>query len=190
MRGSHFRKGFGAIELLASIAFLVVFLGMMLSLSRYVRADASDRTTRRVLRQMRDLLDQYVQTYHAIPPAAAFDNSKALREETLPDAMADNNGRLVRSLLHVTVGDITDQSTQLLSSGTVRDAWGSPLGYMTTMHHQVGMSSGNSPFLFSAGPDRKYLTRDDNLYSYEVAEPVRNPTSQPARSPRKTGHRE
>ena len=29
------------------------------------------------------------------------------------------------------------------------------------------MASGDRSFFFSAGPDRKYLTRQDNLYSYE-----------------------
>jgi len=39
---------------------------------------------------------------------------------------------------------------------------------MPAMHRQIGMAPGNEWFFFSAGPDRQYLTRDDNQYSYEA----------------------
>jgi type IV pilus assembly protein PilC len=54
----------------------------------------------------------------------------------------------------------------------VRDAWGSPIVFMTHMHPAIGMTS-KGWFFFSAGPDRQYLTRDDNLYSYD--QPVIQP---------------
>jgi hypothetical protein len=38
---------------------------------------------------------------------------------------------------------------------------------MPAMHPAIGMAPENRYFLFSAGPDRRYLTRDDNLYSYD-----------------------
>ena len=50
---------------------------------------------------------------------------------------------------------------------TLRDPWGNFLIYMRTQHTQVGMAPEDRPFFFSAGPDRRYLTREDNLYSYE-----------------------
>jgi hypothetical protein len=50
---------------------------------------------------------------------------------------------------------------------TIRDAWGTPIVFLPAGHRLVGMSS-KGYFLFSAGPDRKFLTRDDNLYSYEA----------------------
>jgi hypothetical protein len=49
----------------------------------------------------------------------------------------------------------------------VLDAWGSPIVFMPHQHPKVGMAAGDHSFFFSAGPDRKYLTRQDNLYSYE-----------------------
>jgi hypothetical protein len=49
------------------------------------------------------------------------------------------------------------------------------------MHPSVGMAPDNRFFLFSAGPDRRYLTRDDNLYSYDQA--PRLPATQPADVP-------
>src|SRR4051812_835533 len=50
---------------------------------------------------------------------------------------------------------------------TLRDAWGTPLVYMPGQHPAIGMSLGNKPFFFSAGPDRKFRTLEDSLYSYE-----------------------
>ena len=41
--------------------------------------------------------------------------------------------------------------------------------YMPHMHPLIGMPFGDVHFFFSAGPDRKFLTRDDNLYSYETS---------------------
>jgi len=49
---------------------------------------------------------------------------------------------------------------------TLRDAWGTPIVFMPHGHKLVGMSS-RGFFFLSAGPDRKFLTRADNLYSYE-----------------------
>jgi hypothetical protein len=54
---------------------------------------------------------------------------------------------------------------------TLRDAWGSPLVFMPGQHPWIGQAFSRAgqdqAFFFSAGPDRKYLTRADNLYSYE-----------------------
>ena len=50
---------------------------------------------------------------------------------------------------------------------TLRDAWGTPLVFMPGQHPAIGMALGNKPFFFSAGPDRKFRTLEDNLYSYE-----------------------
>ena len=50
----------------------------------------------------------------------------------------------------------------------LRDAWGSPIVFMPAKHPWVGTAPRDKVyFFFSAGPDRDYLTRDDNLYSYE-----------------------
>jgi hypothetical protein len=50
---------------------------------------------------------------------------------------------------------------------TLRDAWGTPIVFMPSMHPAIGMALGNRPFFFSAGPDRTFRTLEDNLYSYE-----------------------
>ena len=38
---------------------------------------------------------------------------------------------------------------------------------MPAFHPAVGTAPGNHYFFVSAGPDGHFLTRDDNLYSYE-----------------------
>lgn len=50
---------------------------------------------------------------------------------------------------------------------TLRDAWGTPIVFMPRQHPAIGMALGNRPFFFSAGPDRRFKTPEDNLYSYE-----------------------
>ncbi len=52
---------------------------------------------------------------------------------------------------------------------TLRDAQGSPIVFLQRMHPSIGMELDDRPFFFSAGLDRKYLTREDNLYSYEAS---------------------
>jgi hypothetical protein len=61
-----------------------------------------------------------------------------------------------------------DLPLSIYDEATVRDAWGTPIVFMPAMHRQIGMAPGNEWFFFSAGPDRQYLTRDDNQYSYEA----------------------
>jgi type II secretory pathway pseudopilin PulG len=56
----------------------------------------------------------------------------------------------------------------------LEDAWGSPIVFMAHQHPAVGMAPGDHFFFFSAGQDRKYLTREDNLYSYEETTLIRN----------------
>ena len=57
---------------------------------------------------------------------------------------------------------------------TLRDAWGRPIVFMPRQHSLIGLAPSKEGqdqyFFFSAGPDRKYLTRQDNLYSYETLE--------------------
>jgi hypothetical protein len=52
-------------------------------------------------------------------------------------------------------------------STAINDAWGDPIVFMPHSDPSIGLSPDNRFFFFSAGPDRQYLTRDDNLYSYD-----------------------
>ena len=69
--------------------------------------------------------------------------------------------------------------TALYDERTLRDAWGSPIAYMPARDPRVGTAPGDRPFAFSAGPDRRYLTRGDNVYSYESAPAPTRPLGGP-----------
>lgn len=51
---------------------------------------------------------------------------------------------------------------------SLRDAWGTPIVFIPRTHPILGMAPRDAPFFLSAGPDRKFLTLADNLYSYEA----------------------
>ena len=98
-------------------------------------------------------------------------------EDELPDeatllASAESNNRDFVQLLK---SDASGPQPELFGTAggttydevTLRDAWGTPIVFMPAQHPAIGMALGNKPFFFSAGPDRKFRTLEDNLYSYE-----------------------
>src|SRR5687768_6207941 len=66
------RRGFSLVEMLATVAALVILLGLMVSLARYVRRQASDQLTKQLLSQLDLLMQRYQQRYRAVPAAPAF----------------------------------------------------------------------------------------------------------------------
>ena len=65
------------------------------------------------------------------------------------------------------MGALADMPASVYDEVYLRDAWGSPIVFMPSKHKWVGTAPRDRFFFFSAGPDREYLTQDDNLYSYE-----------------------
>lgn len=59
-------------------------------------------------------------------------------------------------------------SAQMFDGSLLLDPWGGPIAYLASGLPQIGTATGDAPFFFSAGPDGLFLTRDDNVYSYEV----------------------
>ena len=66
------RRGFSLVEMLATVAALVILLGLMVSLARYVRRQASDELTKQLLSQLDALMGQYEARYHTVPAVPAF----------------------------------------------------------------------------------------------------------------------
>jgi hypothetical protein len=64
-------------------------------------------------------------------------------------------------------------SAMMFDGTSLLDPWGRPIAFLRAGRPEIGTATGDVPFFFSAGPDGLYLTRDDNVYSYEVltAEP-------------------
>ena len=95
-------------------------------------------------------------------------------ETQLRRAAERNDEALIRALKSegLLTGVFDDLSIAYYDEVRVRDAWGSPIVFMSHMHPAIGMNP-KGWFFFSAGPDRQYLTRDDNFYSYD--QPVVQP---------------
>jgi hypothetical protein len=79
---------------------------------------------------------------------------------------------------------------QAIGTPELRDAWGRPMALLPQQFPVVGMAPDDGPFLVSAGPDGRFLTLSDNIYSYDlpallprVAMPATNPSPADARLP-------
>jgi hypothetical protein len=111
----------------------------------------------------------YVHQYGAIPSVPAFIGDQQVPPEApLRRSAERNNEGFVRALKSAgfLTGRLDDLTIAYYDEARVRDAWGSPIVFMSHMHPAIGMNP-KGWFFFSAGPDRQYLTREDNLYSYD-----------------------
>jgi type II secretory pathway pseudopilin PulG len=180
------RRAFTLIEMLTVVAVLIVVLGLMVSLARYVRDQSAQVLTRKLLGDLDNLMAQYMEhnggrlpVVEAVPPKHATD---AIENVAFLQAARKNNEQFIRALkadyrsrrtdITLPVDPFEQQPISVYDLRTMRDAWGTPIIFMPGQHPQIGMAPSRVPgqdqcFFFSAGPDRKYLTRDDNLYSYE-----------------------
>jgi hypothetical protein len=167
------RFGYTAVDVLTTFAALLILLGTMVSLARHVRASSADDLTKDLLRRMDEAMARYVARNDGVPPnIQAFipDDMLVVDESGLARAAEVNSQAVVRLLKanHVFPTErFEDLSISYYDGLTVRDAWGSPIVFMPHMHPAVGMAA-KGWFFFSAGPDRKYTTKPDNLYSYEL----------------------
>ncbi|MGD0139416.1 MAG: hypothetical protein ABSD28_11110 [Tepidisphaeraceae bacterium] len=157
------------IEALTAVAILVIVVGLMVSLSRHVRAASADVLTKEVLRRLDAAMAAYVHQNGTIPVIPPFIGDQQIPPEIQLRRPAERNDEaFVRALKSagLLTGRFDDLSIAYYDEARVRDAWGSPIVFMSHMHPAIGMNP-KGWFFFSAGPDRQYLTRDDNLYSYD-----------------------
>lgn len=173
--GAAARAAFTLIETLTTVAILVIVVGLMVSLSRHVRAASADVLTKEVLRRLDAAMAAYVRQNGTIPVIPSFIGDQQVPPEIQLRRPAERNDEaFVRALKSagLLTGQFDDLSIAYYDEARVRDAWGSPIVFMSHMHPAIGMNP-KGWFFFSAGPDRLYLTRDDNLYSYD--QPVVQP---------------
>ncbi len=169
------RRGFTFIETMTAVALLTIVLGLMVSLSRHVRAASADGLTKDILHRLDAAMAVYVHQNGAIPFVPPFIGEQQIPPESQLRRSAErNNEEFVRAMKSagLLTGRFDDLSIAYYDEAHVRDAWGSPIVFMSRMHPAIGMNP-KGWFFFSAGPDRQYLTRDDNLYSYD--QPVVQP---------------
>lgn len=188
------RGGFTLIDLFLTVAVLIIVFGVMIDLANRVRRDSSQRLTRQLLRQCMNLMTDYVaRNGGALPPITPLLSAAGAvpDEASLQQAAARNNADFVRVLRGSlppgappvgsaaaepasggpAIGAFAGLPLGLFDERTLHDPWGSPIVFMPHQNPLIGLAPGDAFFFFSAGPDRQYLTRQDNLYSYEAAGP-------------------
>src|SRR5947209_19922660 len=79
-------RAYTLIEMLTTIAILVIGLGLMVSLARRVRAQSARALTESVLLKLDGLMAQYVGRHHQLPVVAAF----------VPEVKEDKEGKADR----------------------------------------------------------------------------------------------
>jgi hypothetical protein len=179
--------------MLTTVAVLTIVLGLMVSLARYVRDRSSQTLTQEVLKQLDGLMAQYLLQYKDVekfgpqtlkiePLISPRAPATPVEDAAMARAAKNNNAQTIALLKEFYRSHRTDPSIpadpfellpiSVYDRGTLRDAWGSPIVFMAGQHQLIGLApslKGNDQcFFFSAGPDKKYLTRDDNVYSYET----------------------
>jgi hypothetical protein len=160
-------------------------MGLMVSLARYVRNASAVELTKRLLQALDQISTEYSANHGGaalngpplIPAAGgagaaggAMGAIGGVDEATLEKNALANNRAFVAAL-RAEIGfnskAFVGVPESIYDDNTLRDAWGTPLVYMPGLNQEIGMAPQNKPFFFSAGPDRKFLTQEDNLYSYE-----------------------
>src|SRR5688572_32928362 len=99
------RRAFTLIEMLTTVAVLVIVLGLMVSLARDVRTRSAERLTKDLLARLDGLVEQYRRPLRNLPedqrrhPAVhpLIDAERRGDEITLRDNATQNNRELVRT---------------------------------------------------------------------------------------------
>lgn len=167
--------------MLTTVAALVIVLGLMVSLARYERRRSAENFTREdVLARLDTLLARREIIENKALQEALADPATVTRlirpsshepEETLLqfNAVRNNNEFVITFKKYLGPRVFNDIPLSLYNptANTLVDAWGTPIVYMPAGALNVGISPQNRDFFMSAGPDRKFSSVVDNLYSYE-----------------------
>ena len=165
-------RGFTLIEMLTTVAGLVILLGLMVSLARHVRARSADTLTRDLLMRLDRELGAHGELLvelGRVPPLVGA--SGGTYEEAALQRAASENSRAFVKIWRKVTGEavVRDQPLSIYDELTLRDAWGTPIVYVPVGKPSVGIAAQNRAFFMSAGADRTFTTLLDNLYSYEYS---------------------
>jgi len=167
--------------MLTTVAALVIVLGLMVSLARYERRRSAENFTREdVLARLDALLAKREIVENKALQEALADSGTVTRlirpspqqpEEPLLQYNGGRNNTEFVQIFKKYVGPRVFNDIPLSlynpTANTLVDAWGTPIVYMPAGALNVGISPQNRSFFMSAGPDRKFSSVVDNLYSYE-----------------------
>jgi type II secretory pathway pseudopilin PulG len=174
-------RAYTLVELFLTLIVLMIVLGMMINLANRVRDQSAQRASQQILSRLSTLLEQYRRTNAGqLPPISpVIVPGKLLSEQTLQAAALQNNADLVRCLNLPALAKANNRGDDPLfrnlrydgPAPLLEDSWGTPVVFMPHQDPAIGMDPrGDTYFLFSAGPDRQFLTHADNVYSYDEAE--------------------
>ena len=158
-RREHCRAGFALLELCTVCAALVISLGLMVSLARFVRAENGFAAFRGQLSGLRIRLEAKGKPAW-VPP---FAEQMTADDETRQPDVARKSARQNMLAWSATVD---------ISSGDAIDVWGMPIVLIDDVRPSLGMAPHGRPFLMSAGPDGRYFTLLDNVYDYDIDVPA------------------
>jgi hypothetical protein len=187
------RRGLGLIELLTIVAVLTIGLAFMVSMARHVRSTSANELTRKrmqaIARAVHEADGRGVDVTTRFPPDTARSDRRVGDREGVLQALAQLSSRNLASQLAgepAAAGSAADllARADIAARGIpeLNDAWGRPIALLPGQVADVGMAPDDGPFLVSAGPDGRFLTLADNLYSYDL--PVLLPAlPQPATRP-------
>jgi hypothetical protein len=157
--------------MLIVVAVLIIVLGLMTNLARSVRVGSATEVTKDLLRKLDDAVARYQRRTGGLPAVTPLiPTTGPVEEAALRRNASQNNQEIVAALRasgDLGAGFLGDLPVTLFSDGQLRDAWGSPIVFLPRFDRLIGMALKDRPFFVSAGPDRKFLTLEDNFYSYE-----------------------
>ena len=153
---------------------LSVGAGLAIELAGHVRRRSALAATAATLARVSRAADAYAAQAGAWPAVTAL---LAPTERLAPPEALTDRAALA-----------ADEFAAATGTPPARDVWGWPVVLVVRPHPALGLSPGRRPFALSPGPDGDYLTRGDNLHSYE--QPARpkpprldSPNTRPARGP-------
>jgi type II secretory pathway pseudopilin PulG len=170
------RRGLGGSDVLLTVAIIGLALGFVTSLARNVREEARRDTVSRTFRELDNALTAYLSRHdqppsveRLLPPEVQTLQGWTPTPGLIDSRSTDNNRLMLRAL-----SPFLDDTGVLATLPPVRydgrrllDPWGTPYAYIADTTGLLGIAANGRPFFLSAGPDRDFTTRGDNLYSYE-----------------------
>jgi len=166
-------SAFTLLEMLTTVAVLIILLGLMVDLAGYVRNRSATDLARQVLGSLDEAMQKYHDAHHAYPAIHPFSTDPQLAddEERLLESARRNNQEFVVALKRgnfLSAERIAGFPASIYDGSRLNDPWDMPIAFIPESHGKIGMAPSGRGFFLSAGPDRLYKTREDNLYSYEA----------------------